>query len=37
MQCTKCGSESMIINDLRYCSGCVKPFDDCSCAPSATK
>ena len=33
MQCSKCGNESMIINDLRYCSGCVKTFDECTCNP----
>jgi len=33
LNCTKCGTESMILNDLRYCGGCVRSFEDCVCAP----
>ncbi len=33
MNCPKCGHDSMIIMDIRYCGGCVKTFDECTCEP----
>jgi len=35
LNCPKCGNEAMLINDLNYCGGCVKPFDDCTCDPNS--
>ncbi len=37
MQCSRCGDESMVIGDLRFCAGCVKPFYECTCPPKTGK
>jgi hypothetical protein len=33
MDCTKCGQDSVMIADLRYCGGCFKEFNECTCDP----
>ncbi len=33
MICAKCGVEAMMIDNLWYCGGCVRPPNECTCEP----
>ena len=36
MNCSKCGIDLMMLDNLWYCSGCFKDPEECTCEPVDT-